>query len=215
MKKVALFLVVLLLCINLVSCEVFTALSYSISGKVYEPVGDFSRDGNNAFIFDGKRYVLISEMVGEFRIDITKEDVYLGQTSNWPFFPNSGYYANAEKDADYIMSGTYTLDIATAVYLREDLYQNSPRYVLQDADYEFDFASAFIRTEDVSYEKDIEPHKEYHTSRLYFYVKDYPRLAVELLVRELNDKWYYFEYDEAFELSEDFLNVLLENDMLT
>ena len=215
MKKVALFLVVLLLCINLVSCEVFTALSYSISGKVYEPVGDFSRDGNNAFIFDGKRYVLISEMVGEFRIDITKEDVYLGQTSNWPFFPNSGYYANAEKDADYIMSGTYTSGIATAVYLREDLYQNSPRYVLQDADYEFDFASAFIRTEDVSYEKDIEPHKEYHTSRLYFYVKDYPRLAVELLVRELNDKWYYFEYDEAFELSEDFLNVLLENDMLT
>ena len=48
-----------------------------------------------------------------------------------------------------------------------------------------------------------------------FYVKDYPRLMVELVVRELNNKWYYIKHDEAFELSEDFLNVLIENDMLT
>ena len=215
MKKFVLLLALILICINLVSCEVFTALSYTISGEVYEPVGDFSRDGYNAFIWGGKRYVVISEMVGEFRIDITDEDVYLGQTSNWPFFPNSVYYANAAEDADYIMSGTYSSNRATAVYLREDLYQNSLRYVLQNTDYEFDFSSAFIRTEDVSYEKDIEPHKEYHASRLYFYVKDYPRLMVELVVRELNNKWYYIKHDEAFELSEDFLNVLIENDMLT
>ena len=215
MKKFVLLLAIILICSNLVSCEVFTALSYTISGEVYEPVGDFSRDGDNAFIWGGKRYVVISEVVGEFSIDITEEDVYLGQTSNFPFFPNFGYYANAVENADYIMSGSMSGNQATCVYLREDLYHTPLLYMLQDTEYEFDFASAFIRTEDVSYEKDIEPHKEYHASILYFYVKDYPRLMVELVVRELNNKWYYIKHDEAFELSEDFLNVLIENDMLT
>jgi hypothetical protein len=211
MKRFVLIVTLFLVCINLFSCSVFNALSYSISGDIIDPVGDFSRGNDKGkFVFGGNNYILIEEFNGNFNFNITEEDLLLGQTSNFPFFPNFYYYANAAENAEYIASGNV---IMTCVYLREDLYQAPLCYVLQDTDYEFDFSSAFIKTEDVSYKKHLEG-KAYHGRNLYFYVKDYPRLIVELRICKINEKWYYIEYDEAFALSEAFLNVLVENNLL-
>ena len=186
-------------------------MSYSISGDIINPVEGFSRGNNKGtFVFGEDNYILIEEFNGKFYFDITEEDLLLGQTSNFPFFGNFGYYANSAENADYIASGS---EIMTCVYLRDDLYQAPLCYVLQDIDYEFDFSSTFIKTEDVSYKKHIEG-KEYHGTNLYFYVKDYPRLIVELSICKINEKWYYIEQDEAFALSEVFLNVLVENNLL-
>ena len=213
MRKFVLIATILLVCINLISCSAFTALSYSISGDIIDPVDGFSfGDDKGTLVFDGNNYILIEEINGCFDFDLTKEDVLLGQTSNFPFFPNFVYYANAAENAEYIASGSGS--IMTCVYLREDLYQEPLCYVLQDTDYEFDFSSAFIKTEDVSYKKHIEG-KEYHGTILYFYVKDHPRLIVELRICKINEKWYHVEQDEAFALSEAFLNVLVENNLLT
>ena len=210
MKRLVLLATTLLICINLISCSAFTALSYTISGDIIDPVDGFSfGDDKGTLVFDGNNYILIEEF-GDFNFNITEEDVLLGQTSNFPFFPNFFYYANAAENAEYIASGNV---IMTCVYLREDLYQEPLCYVLQDIDYEFDFSSAFIKTEDVSYKKHLEG-KAYHGTNLYFYVKDYPRLIVELRICKINEKWYYIEYDEAFALSEAFLNVLVENNLL-
>ena len=214
MKRFVLIVTLFLVCINLFSCSVFEALSYSISGKIIDPVADFSRGKDKyTFVFGGNNYILIKEFSGDFNFDITEEDLLLGQTSNFPFFPNFGYYANAAENAEYIASGSRSIEIMTCVYLREDLYQEPLCYVLQDIDYEFDFSSTFIRTEDVSYKKHIEG-KEYHGTNLYFYVKDFPRLIVELRICKINEKWYHVEQDEAFALSEAFLNVLVENNLL-
>ena len=211
MKRLVLLATTLLICINLISCSAFTALSYTISGDIIDPVDGFSfGDDKGTLVFDGNNYILIEEF-GDFNFNITEEDVLLGQTSNFPFFPNFVYYANAAENAEYISSGSGS--IMTCVYLREDLYKEPLCYVLQDIDYEFDFSSAFIKTEDVSYKKHLEG-KAYHGTNLYFYVKDYPRLIVELRICKINEKWYYIEYDEAFALSEAFLNVLVENNLL-
>ena len=210
MRKFVLIATILLICINLISCSAFTALSYTISGDIIDPVDGFSfGDDKGTLVFDGNNYILIEEF-GDFNFNITEEDVLLGQTSNFPFFPNFFYYANAAENAEYIASGNV---IMTCVYLREDLYQEPLCYVLQDIDYEFDFSSAFIKTEDVSYKKHLEG-KEYHGTILYFYVKDYPRLIVELRICKINEKWYYVESDVAYELSQSFLSVLEENDLL-
>ena len=211
MRKFVLIATILLICINLISCSAFTALSYTISGDIIDPVDGFSfGDDKGTLVFDGNNYILIEEFNGDFNFNITEEDVLLGQTSNFPFFPNFFYYANAAENAEYIASGNV---IMTCVYLREDLYQEPLCYVLQDIDYEFDFSSAFIKTEDVSYKKHLEG-KEYHGTILYFYVKDYPRLIVELEICKINEKWYYVESDVAYELSQSFLSVLEENDLL-
>ena len=183
MRKFVLIATILLICINLISCSAFTALSYTISGDIIDPVDGFSfGDDKGTLVLDGNNYILIEEFNGDFNFNITEEDVLLGQTSNFPFFPNFGYYANAAENAEYIASGNV---IMTCVYLREDLYQEPLCYVLQDIDYEFDFSSAFIKTEDVSYKKHIEG-KEYHGTNLYFYVKDYPRLIVELRICKIS-----------------------------
>lgn len=212
MKRLVLLATTLLICINLISCSAFTALSYSISGDIIDPLDGFSfGDDKGTLVFDENNYILIEEFNGDFNFNITEEDVLLGQTSNFPFFPNFSYYANAAENAEFIASGSGS--IMTCVYLREDLYKEPLCYVLQDIDYEVDFSSAFIKTEDVSYKKHIEG-KEYHGTNLYFYVKDYPRLIVELGICKINEKWYYVESDVAYELSQSFLSVLEENALL-
>ena len=214
MKKIVLVVILFLVCTNLVSCSVFNALSYSISGDIIDPVGDFSRGSDKGvFVYDGNNYILIDEVSGNFEFDIVEEDILLGQTSNWPFFPNFSYYANAIEKPDYIASGSASTNIMACVYLREDLYRSPLCYVLQGTNYEFDFSSAFVATEEVSYETHLEG-KEYYGTRLNFYVKDYPRLTVSLSICKINEIWYYIEQDEAFALSEDFLNVLVENNLL-
>ncbi len=214
MKKFVLIVTLLLVCISLFSCSAFEALSYSISGDIIDPVGDFSRGSDEGtFVFGGNNYIYIEEFRGDFEFDITEEYVFLGETSNFPFFQNNWYYANAVENADYIAGGNGSQKTATIVYLREDLYQAPLYYVLQDTDYEFDFSSAFVKTEEVSYKTHIEG-KEYHGITLHFYVKDYSRLTVKLRIYKINEKWYYIEYDEAFALSETFLNALEDNGLL-
>ena len=214
MKKILLALMVLFLCVNLISCsDVLTYLSYTISGEIIDPVGDFSRgDDKGTLIFGGKKYIeIVDEFAGDFEIKITDEDVHLGDTSNWPFFPNTGYYANKAENPEYIaeeISSSYAM-----VYLREDLYTNPLTYVLQDTDYEFDFSSAFIKTDRVSYDKDVH-EKNPRQVVVYFYVKDYPRLTVNIRIYKIDGKWYYIKTDEAFILSEGFLNTLMNNDLL-
>lgn len=213
MKKLVLLSVLLVICIMLTSCSTVEALKYSISGDIIDPIDDFSRGSDkDTFVFGGTDYILTDEMSGDFEVDITDEDVLLGQSSNFPFFPNTCYYAEKVDKPEYIAAGGFD-GPGTVVYLREDLYQTSLHYVLQDTDYEFDFSSAFVKTEEVSYKKHIEG-KEFYGGRINFYVKDFRRLTISLVICKINEKWYHIEYDEAFALTEEFLNVLMENDLL-
>ena len=213
MKRVILFMTVLVLGLNLISCSALRALSYSISGDIIDPMGDFSYGSEDGrLFFGGCNYILLDELAGEFEIDITDDDLLLGQISNFPFFPNFGYYANAAENADYILSGAISGNTATVVYLREDLYQSPLRYMLLDAEYEFEFTSAFIATEDVSYETHIEG-AETRGTVIYFGLRDVPRLTVAFRITHINEKWYYVKQECAVELSEEFLSVLVENDI--
>ena len=139
MRKFILLAAMLALCIMLTSCSAVEALKYSISGDIIDPVDDFSRGSDkDTFVFGGTDYILTDEMSGDFEVDITDEDVLLGQTSNFPFFTNTCYYANKAEKPEYITAGGFH-GTATVVYLREDLYQTPLHFVLQDTDYEFDF----------------------------------------------------------------------------
>ena len=211
MKRLCMLAVIALLCVGLISCSYY--LYQSVSGEIIDPVEGFSRGSEEGtFLLGGKRYILIDEFSGDFEFYITDEDVFLGATSNFPFFPNFHYYANAAEEADYIACGGSGNGIMTVAYLREDLYPIC--YRLEDAAYEFDFSSAFVKTEEVSYQKHIEG-KEYHGTELRLCVKDYPKLKISIHIAKINEKWYYVKHDEAFALSESFVNVLEENHLLS
>jgi hypothetical protein len=213
MKKITMLVTALLLCcIVLPSCK---NLRDSVSGDIINPVDGFSRGNDEGtLVFKENNYILIDEIRGNFSFDITDQDVFLGETSNFPFFPNFGYYANEDENADYIASGSLSDKTATMVFLREDLYQKPIRYVLQGTDYEFIFSSAFIKTEEVSYKTHIEGEKHSNTKMLNFHLKEYPRLTVFMHICKIDEKWYYVEYDEAFVLSESFVNDLVKNQII-
>ena len=212
MKKLVLIVVLLFVCINLVSCEIFDLLSYSISGDIMDPVDGFSRGSEDGvLVFGENEYILIEELNGDFSFFVSEDDLLLGQRCNFPFFPSAKFYANTEENADYIAYGNYVL---TSVFLRKDLYKTPLYYVLQDTDYEFDFSTAFIKTEDVSYEKDIEGKESLYSEIISIYLKDYPRLVAEVRIYKINEKWYFIEYDKSFLVSEAFLSALIENDLL-
>lgn len=211
MKKATLFSTIIIICILLASC---THLKHAITGEIIDPVGDFSQGSDNkTLVYCGNNYVLVEEIDGDFYINTSEEDVILGQTSNFPFFPNFNYYANAVENPEYLLSGSATNSTAACVYLREDLYQSPLCYVLQGTDYEFDFSSAFIATDEVSYKKHVEGKSTYGAD-IYFYVKDYPRLTVDMRIYKLNGEWYYVKSYKALKLSDPFLEVLRENDLI-
>ena len=91
MKKFIAIVTILFLCVNLISCgDALILLSYSISGNIMEPLGDFSRGSKEGtLVFGGKNYILIDELNGEFLFRITEEDILLGSTSNYPLFQAS------------------------------------------------------------------------------------------------------------------------------
>ena len=214
MKRACLILAVLFACLSLASCGAFEALSYSLSGDIIDPAPGFARgDEAGTLAFGGNTYVLIKELNGKFYFDKTEEYLFLGQTSNFPFFPNSAYYANAKENADYIAGGSSSNQIMTFVYLRKDLYQAPVRYLLEGTEYDFAFSSAFLKTEEVSYEGDVEG-KDHPGTYLSFSLQDYPSVTAEIHLCKIKGRWYYIKPDEAFALSQDFLNALTENGLL-
>lgn len=212
MKKLALIALLLCACMTLCACDALSALSYSITGEIINPVDGFSRGGDKStLVFGGSTYILIEELNGDFDFSVGEESLLLGETSNFPFFTNFYYYANKTENADYI-AGASGLP-ATFVYLREDLYTDPLLYVLQNTDYEFDFSSAFTVTDEVSFKKDIKG-QDRRDAKLKFYVKGFPELVASVTVYEINGKWYYVDNDEVFALSESFLGAVTQSDLL-
>ena len=208
MKKIALITIILLLSITLFSCKAFNA---TVSGDIINPVNGFSRgNDDDTLVLGENKYILIDEIGGNFEFDITDDDVFLGETSNFPFFPNFSYYANENINAEYIASGSSSNKIATVVFLREDLYQAPICYVLQDTDFEFVFSDAFIETKEVSYKTHVERKKYSDTAIINFYIKEYPRLTASMWIYKIDDKWYSIKPNEAFALSENFVKELIK-----
>ena len=212
MKRTVLIASILAVCICLTSCGY---LAYSISGEIMDPVAGFARGSDDdTFVFGGKNYIKVDVPLYGFAFFVSREDVLLGQRSNFPFFANYEYYANATENPEYIScsaGGT----LATAVYFREDLYQTPFSFVLAETDCEYDPESAFVKTEEVSYKNHIENNKYDDIVVFDSYLKGYPRLTLSTRIYKIGDKWYGTKNDEMFVLTEDFLSALAENDLLT
>ena len=173
MKKILVIVILTLFCFSLVSCSAIEAIKYSVSGDIIDPADGFSRgEEEGTLIYNNNKYILVKELNGDCEIDITKEDILLGQTSNFPFFPNSYYYVNPDENPNFIMGGTSAGMIGAFVYLREDLYNAGVVYEINDS-FEFEFTSAFMITDKVDYDHHITREKYTRRAIVDFYVKIY------------------------------------------
>ena len=102
MKKILTIVIFILFCFSLTSCSVIEALKYSISGNIIDPVEDFSRDKEKGtLIYKDNKYILVQEITGDCEINLTEEDILLGRSSNFPFFPESYYYVSTVENPSF------------------------------------------------------------------------------------------------------------------
>lgn len=216
MKKIITVFLLILMCFSLTSCAVvdaFDALKYSISGEIIDPVDGFSiGEEKGVLIYKENKYILVEEINGDCECDIADEDILLGQSSNFPFFPNYSYYASGDELPLFIMGGPrYT---ATFVYLREDIYNNDLVYVLQNTNYEFEMSSAFIKTDKVDYDNHIMKDKFTKAVLLEFVMKDISRIKVVRRIYLIDNIWYCVEQDASYELSDEFVHKLIKSGVI-
>ena len=214
MKKILTIVFFILFCFSLTSCSAIEALKYSISGNIIDPADGFSRgEEEGTLIYQNNKYILVQELNGDCEIDITKEDILLGQISNFPFFPNSYYYINTDENPSFIMGGTSSAMIGSFVYLREDLYNAGIVYEIIDS-FEFEFTSAFIKTDKVDYDHHIAREKYTKFAIVDFYVKDIPIITARKRIYLIDNTWYCVEVDVAYQLSDDFVCKLTESGII-
>ena len=214
MKKILVIVILTLFCFSLTSCSAIEALKYSISGNIIDPADGFScGEEKGTFIYQNNKYILVQELNGDCEIDITKEDILLGQSSNFPFFPNSCYYINTDENPSFIMGGTSSTMIGSFIYLREDLYNAGIVYEINDS-FEFEFTSVFIKTDKVDYDHHIAREKYTKFAIVDFYVKDIPIITARKGIYLIDNVWYCVEVDVAYQLSDDFVCKLTESGII-
>ena len=213
MKKALTIIFLILFCFSLTSCSAIEALKYSISGDIIDPVDGFSRGEEGTLVFKNNKYVLVKEISGDCEIDITKDDILLGQSSNFPFFPNSYYYVNTDETPSFIVGAPNSVMYGTFVYLREDLYNSGIVYEINDS-FEFEFTSAFIKTDTVDYDKHIVSEKYTKSAIIDFYVKDIPTITARKRIYLIDNTWYCVEVDVAYQLSDEFVGQLIEEKII-
>ena len=211
MKKLLTIVILILFCFSLASCsiiEAIDALKYSISGDIIDPADGFSRgEEDGTLIYKDSKYIFVQELNGDCEIDVTEDDILIGQTSNFPFFPNSYYYVNTDENPSFIMGGPFM--IGSFVYLREDLYNAGIVYKINDS-LEFEFASAFIQKDKVDYDHHIAREKYTKSAIVDFYVKDVSMITARKRIYLIDNVWYCVKFDVAYQLSDEFVCKLTE-----
>ena len=215
MKKVLTIIFLILFCFSFVSCSAIDALKYSISRDIIDPADGFSRgEEEGTLVYKDSKYILVQELNGDCEIDITDDDILIGQTSNFPFFPNSYYYVKQDEDPSFITGGTSSARKGTFIYLKEDLYSDTIVYILNDSSFEFEFTSAFVKTDKVDYDHHIAREKYTKFAIVDFYMKDIPMITARKRIYLIDNKWYCVEVDVAYQLSDEFVSRLIAEEII-
>lgn len=210
MKRVLAILVLILLCFSLTSCQVIKLLKHSITGELIDPVDGFSYgEEKGTFIYKGIKYVDVREINGDCRIATPWDYVLLGMRSNWPLFPATQYLVPPTDDPSFITNGH-----GTAVYLREDLYHSEIVYVLNDTSFEFKFEEAFVKTDKIDYDHHEASERCTKSAVVNFYMKNIPEIKVMKKIYLIDNVWYCVEYDVAYQLSDEFVAKLIEEEII-
>ena len=215
MKRIFTMSLFILFCFLLTSCATIEAIKYSISGDIIDPVDGFSSgEEKGTLIYKENKYICVQEIGGDCGIDITEEDILLGYSSNFPFFQDSYYYVNAEENPTFIMGGTSSDMLGTFVYLREDLYSDGIVYVLNDSSFEFEFSTAFIKTDKVDYDVHVAKNKYTKVEAVDFYIKGIPIITVNKRIYLIDNTWYCVKADAAYQLSDELVSKLIEKGII-
>lgn len=152
-------------------------------------------------------YMSVKDAISYFpQIQLDKETIEKGIELGWVFYgsPASAYYfSNTDENPMYIVR-----NIDEFVWVREDFDYTEDLFVIKDTDIEILFSEAFTgNTMKIS---TLESHQE--KASFIWHSKTVSELEIYARIYEYNDVWYMkTRTSEWWEISDDFLNLLLEN----
>ena len=199
-----------MLCI-LFSCVIL--LSFSSCSLVERFAGDMSQleydeDGN--LLYNGNAYYRADDRF-EVRTGENDKVIELGWQSQFPFFPDMHYYAFDEDNPLFIFceNGESTL-YTKGVYVRSDYDLYTQVYAVENSNIEIPLVSAMTQS-------DVETTAIDHKTYIYLkmFLKDDPRIQIELSgPYQYNDNWYFIHMGETWIISDEFVAMLIDNNIV-
>ena len=169
---------------------------------------DYNEEGNLL-------YNEITYYRADDRFEVITEDndqvVELGWRSQFPFFPDMHYYAFDEDNPLFIFceNGESTL-YTKGVYVRSDYDLYTQVYAVENSNIEIPLVSAMTQS-------DVETTAIDHKTDIYLkmFLKDDPRIQIELSgPYQYDDNWYFIHMDETWIISDEFVAMLIDNNIV-
>ena len=169
---------------------------------------DYNEEGNLL-------YNEITYYRADDRFEVITEDndkvVELGWRSQFPFFPDMHYYAFDEDNPLFIFceNGESTL-YTKGVYVRSDYDLYTQVYTVENSNIEIPLVSAMTQS-------DVEATAIDHKTYIYLkmFLKDDPRIQIELSgPYQYNDNWYFIHMGETWIISDEFVAMLIDNNIV-
>ena len=200
-KIISLALIVCMAMATFVSCGIG-----SLADVDFDTYGDVEVTEDGCIIYQGKKYYPTPTYLFDITHDVEK-DVELGWYVNVPFSGGAYYFSNTYEDPIYIYCNVGAFD----VWIREDFDYTSDIFTIADTDIEILFSKAFTdnKVEILSLDvPEVEASFRWHS-------KTVPALQIRANIVEYNDTWYMQTLSlEYWEISSEFLNLLIENKII-
>ena len=202
MKKLLCIIFSCVFLFSLTSCAFIDRLQGDMSQL------DYNEEGNLL-------YNEITYYRADDRFEVITEDndkvVELGWQSQFPFFPDMHYYAFDEDNPLFIFceNGESTL-YTKGVYVRSDYDLYTQVYTVENSNIEIPLVSAVTQS-------DVEATAIDHETYIYLrmFLKDDPRIQIELSgPYQYGDNWYFIHMGETWIISDEFVAMLIDNNIV-
>ena len=202
MKKFLCLFLSCLLMLSLTSCSLVKRFTGDMSQL------DYDEDHN--LLYNDNAYYRADDRFG-VRTGENDKVIELGWQSQFPFFPDMHYYAFDEDNPLFIFceNGESTL-YTKGVYVRSDYDLYTKVYTVENSDIEIPLVSAVMQS-------DVEATAIDHETYIYLkmFLKDDPRIQIELSgPYQYNDNWYFIHMGETWIISDEFVAMLIDNNIV-
>ena len=202
MKKLLCIIFSCVFLFSLTSCAFIDRLQGDMSQL------DYNEEGNLL-------YNEITYYRADDRFEVITEDndkvVELGWQSQFPFFPDMHYYAFDEDNPFFIFCENEESTLYTkGVYVRSDYDLYTQVYTVENSNIEIPLVSAVTQS-------DVEATAIDHETYIYLrmFLKDDPRIQIELSgPYQYGDNWYFIHMGETWIISDEFVAMLIDNNIV-
>ena len=198
-RNIFLLMIIVVLCFSMISCSF---IENELVG--YGSLEYINDDGKSGYVYQNKKYY------ANYIFNVTRSDsIYDEDDIKIAGDVFSDFYSYTADDPIYI----YSISKGLIVYLREDYDYRSDHFIIEGTDSSFLFSEAIANQPSVQYDG----FKTYPIkTSVYIHSETYPKIRAHILVFLEDGKWYaLFEGFDAYLLSDEFVDMLIENEIIS